>query len=165
MSEVTSWFDKYALTDEERTWIKALDADLWPPEHANKPSFRIKIEALRVLTWREFERIEKILTERVLLLDLISTSMFGGYGVDVYENEPAPGAGPIFLLRLVEGHMPPPHRLQVGEEGYNKHQKRPGEGRDDAWEFFSKFTHTEDNIRRLKSYKMNPPRDRSHYDY
>lgn len=156
----------YALTEEERQWLTDLDEELWPKEAKREAKKqKIKLEASRALQWTEFQKVLTLVEERRLLTSMFCTSMFGGYGMDVYEHEPFPGAGPIHLLRLVEDNLPNPHRLQVGE-GYDKHiRKEPGVGRDDAWESFSKFTHSEMNAEWLKSYKMDPPRHRSSYDY
>lgn len=38
-------------------------------------------------------------------------------------------------------------------------------GRDDAWELFSKYTHSEKNREWLKQYGLRPSRERSSYDY
>lgn len=159
----------YTLTDEERKWLQDLDKDLWPPppepeEFPARKQIHIKLEATRRLKHLEFQRVLKIVEERHLLTNMFCSNMFGGYGMDVLEHEPFPGAGPIHLLRLVEDNVPDPHRLKVGN-GYKKHIKQPGSGRDDAWEFFSKFTHSKQNAEWLKSYKMEPPRSRGSYDY
>jgi hypothetical protein len=158
----------YTLTAEERKWLTELNDELWPPltlEERRSGKHRIKLEAKRILQWTEFQKVMGIVETHRLLTSMFCTSMFGGYGMDVYEHEPFPGAGPLHVLRLIEDHLPDPHRLQVGE-GYDKHiRKTPGVGRDDAWESFSKFTHSDRNTEWLKFYKMDPPRNRSHYDY
>lgn len=152
------------LNDEDRKWLTALDAELWPPKE--KKGTTITLEAERPLTHVEFKRICTLIEDHGLLTSMFCTSMFGGYGMDVYEHEPFPGTGPTHLLRLVEDHMPVPHPVLVIEEGYDKHI-RPGGGvgRTDAWESFSRFTHSEQNAAWLKSYKMDPPQPRGHYDY
>jgi hypothetical protein len=96
---------------------------------------------------------------------MFCTSMFGGYGMDVYEHEPAPTVGPVPLLRLVEGHMPVPTPEEVAANPGRYQRPGGGVGRQDAWEFFSKFTHSERNAGWLASYKMRPPQPRSSYDY
>jgi hypothetical protein len=156
------------MTDEERQWLVNLHEDLWPKSHTSKnPNIRhrITMEALRPLTPEELGRVEALISERGLLTSMFSSSMFGGYGMDVYEHEPTPGIGPVHLLRLVEGNMPEPAPEQVAA-GYVAH-KRPGGGvgRQDAWECFSKYTHSEQNAGWLKSYQMRPPESRSCYDY
>jgi len=153
------------LSEEGRQWLEDLEEDLWPKEHVKKPGMRIKLTAKRPLTFLEFKRVQELIESYGLLTSFFCTSMFGGYGMDVLEHELFPGTGPRHLLRLVEDNLPDPHRLLVSEEGYDKHVKRPGEGRDDAWEAFSKYTHTEHNIAWLKAYKMELPRSRTHYDY
>ncbi len=156
------------LTEEERQWLQALNEELWPPltvDERRAGKGRIKLEASRTLQWTEFQQVLKLVDERRLLTSMFSSGMFGGYGMSVWEHELFPGSGPTPILRLVEDNLPDPHRLQV-REGYDKHvRKEPGVGRDDAWESFSKFTHSETNKEWLKSYRMDPPRERSHYDY
>jgi hypothetical protein len=151
------------LTDEERAWLRALQTALWPK---SRPKDRFEIDASRPLTFLEFERVRKLIETRGLVTSMFSSSMFGGYGMDVYEHEPFPGTGPLHLLRLVEGNHPDPHPLEVSETGYDRHIRKPGGvGRDDAWESFSKFTHSERNREWLQGYMMDLPKERSYYDY
>lgn len=153
------------LADDERAWLKELHAELWP-EQAKKKGPVIAIDALRPLTTLEFTRLSDLITTRGLVTSMFSSNMFGGYGMDVYEHEPFPGTGPVFLLRLVEDNHPDPHPLQISEEGYKKHIRRGGGvGRDDAWESFSRFTHSKQNREWLTQYRMESPFDRGHYDY
>lgn len=157
----------YTLTDEDRDWLKGLDADLWAKEHLESPEIkhRITMTARRPLTPAELEKMGAIVTGHNLLTDMFCVGMFGGYGMDVFEHEPAPDMGPIRLLRLVEGHMPEPTSEQLAVDPDRYSRPGGGVGRQDAWEFFSKFTHSERNIGWLKSYKMRLPRDRGSYDY
>jgi len=130
-----------------------------------KSERRLKLEALRPLTFLEFKRVCELIEARGLVTRMFSASMFGAYGMDIYEHEPFPGTGPVFLLRLVEDNHPDPHPLEIAD-GYRKHVRQGGgTGRDDAWESFSRFTHSEQNREWLKSYHMDPPRERGHYDY
>jgi len=167
------------LQDEDRAWLKTLHLDLWP-----EPDRRTKGEKVRdhffpesrktpepkppkeLLTQEELDRILDLVREHKLLTSMFSSNMFGGYGMHVYEHEPYPGTGPSKLIAITEDHLPPPTRLEraVGD-GEKRPKKHPGCGRDDAWEMFSPFTHSEQNREWLKSYKMEPPRDRTYYDY
>jgi hypothetical protein len=158
----------YTITDEERQWLVDLNEALWPKSHTStNPNirYRISMEALRPLTTEELGRVEAIILERGLMTSMFSTSMFGGYGMDVYEHEPTPGIGPLHLLRLVEGHMPEPTPEQTAVDPGRHQRPGGGVGRQDAWECFSKHTHSERNAGWLTSYKMRPPQSRSHYDY
>lgn len=160
----------YTLTDEERKWLTDLDKDLWPPPpppegFPQKKQITIKLEARRTLKVGEFQEVLKLIKDRRLVTQMFCTSMFGGYGMDVFEHEPCPGAGAIHLLRLVEDHIPKPTASQV-KKGHDKHlRKVPGVGRDDAWESFSAFTHSKQNVEWLKHYKMTLPESRGSYDY
>lgn len=157
----------YTLTDEDRTWLQSLNAELWAKEHLETPEIkhRIEIKARRPLTPAELERVEAIILGHSLMTDMFCIGMFGGYGMDVYEHEPAPDMGPIHLLRLVEGNMPDPTPEQLAENPGKYSRPGGGVGRDDAWECFSKHTHSERNVGWLKSYKRRPPEVRSRYDY
>lgn len=157
----------YTLTDEDRDWLKRLDEDLWAKEHLETPEIRHKITmtARRPLSPGELERVAGIVSGSTLLTSMFCTGMFGGYGMDVFEHEPVPDIGPIRLLRLVEGHMPEPDAAKLASGDLGHTRQAPGVGRDDAWEFFSTFTHSERNIGWLKSYGMRPPQPRHSYDY
>jgi hypothetical protein len=145
----------YTLTDEDRRTLQALQASLWPKE-AYSTSSKIRLDPYRVLAEAELEQALDIVGRHNLLTEMICTSMFGGVGMDIYEHEVAPETGPIFLLRLIEGHLP--------DKGPDS-KKAPGGFREDAWRTFSKFTHSQQNARWLKSYKMSAPRDRAHFVY
>jgi len=151
------------LSSEAAEWLLSLQESLWPPESRKKDEMRIKLKATRTLAYLEFEKLKGIIEEYGLLTSMFSTSMFGGYGMAVYEHAQYPETPPQPLLQVIEDHLPVPHRLVQVEEG--SPNKQPGEGRTDAWEAFSKYTHAEHNAAWLKMYKMDPPRPRSHYDY
>lgn len=158
----------YTMTDDERKWLVDLNEALWPKSHTStNPGIkhRISMDALRPLTADELARVEVLISERGLLTSMFSTSMFGGYGMDVYEHELAPDLGPTPLLRLVEGHMPVPTPEEEAADPVRYRRPGGGVGRQDAWECFSKFTHSERNAELLASYKMRAPRERSSYDY
>lgn len=141
----------YTLVDEEREWLRAVHNRLWP---AQVGSLRPRRDPPpKQLSQTELEGILGVIQERSLITSMFCSGMFGGYGMNVYEHEPFPGAGPLLLLALAENHLP------------GTCVKRPGEGRDDAWEIFSRFTHSEKNAQWLQSYRMDPPRSRTFYDY
>ncbi len=140
----------YTLTAEDRKYLTDLEEILWPKDHRQS---RIKLEPKRQLERAEFSRVLEIVETHNLLTSMFTTSMFGGVGMDILEHEAAPDVGPTHLLRLIEGHVPGPNTRQ------------PGGSSDEAWEAFSKFTHSPRNVRWLKSYKMDAPRSRSSYEY
>ena len=73
---------------------------------------------------------------------------------------------PLPLLAITEDHLPGPTRYEVlMGTAKPRPERKPGCGRDDAWELFSRFTHSKQNRTWLKMYKLRPPQERSHYDY
>lgn len=150
---------------EGTDWLKALHDDLWPKNH--KPDSPVSIRALRRMTREEWDRVFKLIEDERLVCEMTSVNMFGGYGVRVYAHEPFPGTGPDYLLLVHEDHLPTPTRFEVlqDEAPQPRTKKVPGSGRDDAWELFSKYTHSAENRKFLKKYKLEDPRDRHYYDY
>jgi hypothetical protein len=152
------------LPDEERTWLKELQESLWPETRKNNSP--VKLEAHRQLKDEERDRVFKILDTHLLVVEMFSSNMFGGYGIAVYDHEPFPHAGPLHLLTLTEDNLPPWRTRFERIEGKESLPKKvPGCGRDDAWELFSKYTHTPQMKEWIKQYKLNPPREQSYYDY
>lgn len=167
------------LSDADRQWLLDLNLELWPkkdqrskgevlrdtifPEARTAPEPKVPRE---MLTHEELERVLSLVRGCKLLTSMFSSSMFGGYGMSVFDHEPFPGTGPTFLLALSEEHLPPPTRLERAAGGTTRPSKKtPGCGRDEAWKLFSPFTHSAQNREWLKSYKMDPPRERGYYDY
>ena len=153
-----------ALTDEERLWIKDLEKSLWPKDRKNPNP--VKLEAHRQLTHDERDRVFKDIETFGLVVEMFSSNMFGGYGIAIYEHELYPHTGPQYLLAITEDNLPPPSRLERATGDSPKVAKKvPGSGRDDAWELFSKFTHSDQMREWVDQYKLNKPRERDYYDY
>lgn len=146
-------------------WVRALHDDLWPPDE-NPRKFRVALEASRTLSKDEWSRLLKVIEEERLVVQLIGTSMFGGYGIRLFEHPSFPGLPPEFVATIIEDHLPLPTRYEhaLGEVKPIP-KKRSGQGRDDAWEVFSKMSLKPRNIEWLKEYGLELPQDRSHYDY
>ena len=160
--------------DDDIAWLKKLQEDLWPPEPPPPPRARgnpyagmkIELDAKRTLTKKEFERVLGCIKKHKLVANMFSTSMFGGYGMKLYEHEPYPGTGAQFLVTIIEGHLPVPTRYdRIAGNVKEKPKKHPGCGREDAWKVFSKYTHTKQNRAWLKQYGLPEPHDQSYYDY
>lgn len=161
------------LSDEDRTWLKQLDAELWPAPKtdADRDRLTIVLQAERLLGHGEVERIFAIVETAPLVTEMFSKGMFGGYGIALMEHELYPHTGPTRLLSIIEDHLPPPkgptvydHLLGTAKPTL-KPKKHPGCGTDQAWELFSKYTHSPQNSEWLKQYKMRAPEERYHYDY
>lgn len=155
------------ISDSDRDWLKALQKDLWPEE---KPlPLLISLEAIRILTEEEYERLTRILDEKNLVVGMICTSMFGGYGVKLYEHEVYPHTGAQHLLSLTEDHLPPERTRFERDFSSEKAtvSDRPGGGRGSnrAWLYFSRYTHTPEMMSYCKRYGLQIPFPRSYYDY
>jgi len=152
------------LPDAERDWLKSLQESLWPKDRKNGSP--VKLEAHRQLTHEEKKRVFGLIETHGLVVEMFSSNMFGGYGIAVYDHEPYPHTGPQHLLTLTEDNLPWRSRLsRIDGETKPGPDKFPGCGRDDAWELFSKYTHSEQMRAWIKQYKLHAPRERSHYDY
>lgn len=153
------------LSDEDREWLKALNEKLWPPDHKNGV---VSLEASRQLSNNEYERVTRLLDEENLVLEFISTNMFGGYGLRIYDHEPFPGTGAQYLGTLIEGHLPAKRtrfERDVLKPGKKAPDHTPGSGSQRAWDYFSKYTHTDKMKALCKQYKLEAPRGQGHYDY
>lgn len=151
------------ISDDDRAWLTSLNDDLWPSGHKNGV---VSLEPSRVLTESEFERMTALFEKKVVVLEMITTNMFGGYGVRVYEHAPYPGTGPMPLACFIEGHLPPARsRYDRDIDKPAGPDRRPGEGSTRAWRYFSAYTHTEEMRGFCKRYGLEAPHGRSHYDY
>jgi len=153
------------LPDSERDWLKALQESLWPKNRKNDSP--VKLEAHRLLTYEERDRLFKDIETFGLVVEMFSSNMFGGYGIAIYAHELYPHTGPDHLVTITEDNLPPPSRLEraSGDAPPEPPKKVPGCGRDDAWELFSKYTHTDQMKVWVKQYKLEAPRSQSYYDY
>lgn len=166
------------LSDKDRTWLKNLEKALWPPTHKNGP---VSLEASRDLTNKEYETLTRILDEGNVVVEMICTNMFGGYGIQIYEHEPFPGTGAQYLACVTEDHLPakktrferdpvgrktkatapsPGRHKKLEEEGHVA-----GTGSQRAWDYFTKYTHTDKMRAHCKQYKLEEPHSQGHYDY
>ena len=142
-------------------WLRDLHKDLWPERRP-----RIELDAKRTLTQQEWAQVVLAIEEHRLIVEMFSSSMFGGYGVHLYIHPTYPGLPPEGVLTLVEDHLPLPtcydHILGTAQTIPKRH---PGCGRDDAWEVFTKFAHRDKNVAWLKQYGLRSNQSRSYYDY
>lgn len=143
-------------------WLVGLHEELYRDEGQN----RIQVVSSRRLTNQEFARVLAAIEKHKLVAEMVCTSMFGAYGMRLYEHELYPGTGARELVLINEEQLPVPTRYEH-MEGTAKPipERRSGCGRDDAWEVFSKYTHAEQNRVWLKQYKLQESKYRSYYDY
>lgn len=143
---------------DDLEWLRQLDRELWPESRGSG--------ANRTLSKEELERVFACIEKYKLVAEMYSIRMFGGYGMQLYEQEPYPGTGAQFITAITEDHLPVPTRYDhIAGNVKEKPLRRPGCGRDDAWEIFSKYTHSDVNRAWLKKYRLETPRERSYYDY
>lgn len=159
-SNPRSVYDPRVTEEEDIQWLRELDDDLWPPGHK---SDGITLKGYRLITQEELKRVIRCIEEYRLVTEMHCTSMFGGYGIKVYDNPAAPGVPLVPVLFLIEDHLPIDTRWSLVDE--EPSVKRQGCGRDDAWELFSRYTHTDQNKEWTKTFRLKPSRERSHYDY
>ena len=160
------------LSDEDRDWLKKLNDDLWPDDEKKRVSRRIELDATRKLLHEEQDRIFALIEQAPLVTSMFSKGMFGGFGMTILEHPEFPGLPPTPLLWITEDHLPGPrppsayeHLVGTAKPLPPPEKKRPGCGTDLGWETFSKFTHSARNRAWLKEHRLDPPHERSHYDY
>jgi hypothetical protein len=153
------------LSEENRKWMQDLEKELWPKSHKNGV---VSLKAYRFLTEGELEHLTSILESGSVVVEMICTNMFGGYGIRIYEHEPYPHVGPQFILCVIEDHLPLSDGRKARPGGHHKLDDEdhvPGSGSTRAWEYFSKYTHTKSMKAMCEHYKLNKPEERSYYDY
>lgn len=153
--------------EEDLRWLRELNEKLWKP--APKPiGFKspVAVQAQRHIDQEDLDRVFRCIEEHKLVTSMFSSNMFGGYGMTVYAPPVFPGTPLEEVFWMIEENLPLPTRHDhINGTVKPVPKKVPGSGRDDAWELFSKHTHSEQNRAWLKLYGMDPPRERSGYDY
>jgi len=151
------------MEETDLEWMRELHARLWP-KHGDNCSLDWKPEG--ELPQLDFDRVLKVIKTHRLLTQMFPSKMFGGYGMRIYEHPIFPGLPPTKLLSITEDHIPGPTQYDhLTGEAKPLPKRKPGEGRTDAWETFSQFTHTEQNRRWLRGYGMTDSSPRADYDY
>lgn len=139
-----------------------IDKKLWPENY--KSESPVAMTATRKLSSKEWDDIKYAIGDYELMTNMFCANMFGGYGMYIYDEPKFPGVTPAVILTLVEDNLPELTRFEE-MEGKVRTPRLPGCGSDFAWEEFSQFTHSAQNIEWLKYFKLEPPKSRSHYDY
>jgi hypothetical protein len=169
------------LTEEDRGWLKALNAELWPPKDTVPSMVREMDEAFgnpakprpagpRLFVFREeLGRIFQLVEGAPLVTEPFCSNMFGGIGVHLYEHEQYIGTGLEHILSIAEKQLPDLDVRTVYEHILGAHPKvRPksiGGCRDDAWEFFTKYAFAPKNLEWLKQYKIKALMNRVDFEY
>jgi hypothetical protein len=168
------------LTAEDRDWLCSLDVELHPPRDTRSAGRKLadkfrgsepKFAKPRAkLTRQEVLRIFQLVEEADLFTMLYSSGTICGVGIIIFEHEQFPGTGPEELLHFSEEHLPESGVPSVydrlkGKKPPKKKARAPGDCDPDAWELFTKFTHTEKNRRWIDQYGLEMHFDKQHYDY
>lgn len=139
------------------TWLRSLQTEIWSEEIEGDGSRVL----LRHLTYPEVSRIKEVVEQEGLLTSMTEDSLLGGYGMRIYDHPVSPGVPPVRLFYFSERILPEYTRWDCLLD-----RDPPAHlGRDDAWEMFSKYTHSDQNRKWLKMYGMKPPEPRGYYDY
>jgi len=139
--------------EEDTRWLEILDSELWPERH--RPDFYGLDNVVRELTQDEWDRVARIIEGHKLVTEMFCSNHFGGYGMNVYANPVAPGVPLCRALRLLDNHIP----------GASQMEKPGGQGLDEAWELFSRYTHTEQNKKWIERFGLRRSETQVHYDY
>lgn len=136
---------------EDSQWLRDLNLALWD----SKALHGVAREA----TQPEIDRIFRCVETYQLVAEMFCASMFGGCGLNLYD-------GQVKLLSISEFHLP--YRRTLLEHLMDVPpvpDRVPGGCRDDAWNLFSKYSHSSQNQAWLKALKLNPSQDRYRYNY
>lgn len=108
----------------------------------------------------EYEELLSILEngKTVLIFEPFSMGMMD-FSLRIWSHPPAPGTDPVLLFTLGGESLPDCKRIVVQKS------KCAGCILDDAWDAYSPFSHTEENKKWLKEYKMEQAHHFDHYDY
>ena len=167
------------LSDADRSWLKELHSELWPPQDDRSPMQRMADRITgKEPTFRKTR--EKLSNEEVLhLFEIIrqggivveptSHGPICGIAISLWDHEQFIGTGPDPLLYLTDNNLPEPtsdswHSKLLGRV-YEGTGKQPGGIRDDAWDLFLAYSKVDQNVTWLKTYKLQAPRERIHYEY
>lgn len=134
-------------------FLQVVQKDIWVSE---QKFGKLRLKEARELGKIELFYIEKIINEEKLVTQMCTSGMICGYGMVISNHPIFPGAPLEMLLYLTEKHLP----LNTWRKSTNQ-----GQGRDDSWELFSKFTHSEQNKTWLKMYNLPFSQSRESYDY
>jgi hypothetical protein len=144
-------------------WLSTLQQSLWPSDRKGREREWLALEAHRQLTQEEFSTLSSVIEEQDLITSMFCSNHFGGYGMAVYQDPIFPGDTPQRILTLVEGNLPDPTLWDHLEE--EARTPRKTKCRDDAWVFFSKYTHSEKNVSWLAMFNLPKSESRDHYHY
>jgi hypothetical protein len=156
MSETVRWGKIGPISGEDRAWLKALDERLWTETGPDRFGHRTPIEKDGArLSEDELQRVLSLVASKRLPVQMFpGTFGFTGYSLAVYEHDfpPYPGAEqpPQYLVCLTARHLP-------GDDRNGRLER--------AWDTFSPYTHSEENLEVLKHYGMKAPREKSYYEY
>lgn len=167
------------LPDADRDWLKALHLELWPepdrrtqgeklrdrifPEARTAP---VSKEPKEQLTKEELERVLNLVRGHKLVTNLFPYGPICGVGLNVFEHPGFPGLPPEKLLSIIDKNLPSPSRLERAAGDVKPKKKRiPGTVPDEAYELFISLAGTEENLRWLREYKLELPREQVYYDY
>lgn len=167
------------LTDTDRSWLKELEAELWPPQDERSPGMKIMDQIAGVepdfkkprekLTEEEVLRLFELLRMTHLVVEPVSYGMICGIAIRIYDHEQYIGTDPEYLLCITDKHLPEVsdtswHKPLLGRS-YVGVKRLAGSVRDDAFDLFMFYAKPDRNMRWLEQYKLKKPLERVHYDY
>jgi hypothetical protein len=94
------------LSNEDRTWLQVLNDKVHPKVEGWKRP------VVQYMETSDFNRVVRLVEEHSLLTSMVCTGMFGGYGMEIFEEPSDPLLQPTLLFFLHEEHIPPPTRFE-----------------------------------------------------
>jgi hypothetical protein len=172
------------LSDEDRAWLTSLQDELWIPPDNRTRGERLADDirkelgqkvperptAREQITREELYRALDLIEPTPLVVSLYCSGMFGGIGITLYEHETYIGTGAEPLLSISEQHLPrlldrTVYEHMLGVEPRPQKKREAGGIRDDAWELFTKYALTPQNLEWCARYGIEFSSDRYRYYY
>jgi hypothetical protein len=137
------------LPSEEAAWLRDLNSQIWD-EHTDRFAgvHRFPKQSRPVLP-DEVSRCVSLIRSFNLPCVLYS-SPYGELSMGVFDHSEHPGVPPEFVILIGRDHVGLP-------AGFDKWSE--------TFDWFSRFTHSDENRAVLRFYRMTPPRERDHYSY
>jgi len=150
---------------DDLAWLQEFETRIWPQEGQSGGLFW----DVPTITADELIRICEIIRRAELVVVLWTYGPLGGIGMSLYAHEAFPGTGPEEVFRIKDKHIPQPsrtwHERLLDAPAVEVEKRSAGCIRQDVWELFSRYSHTERNREWLKRYGLKMRFERTYYDY
>ena len=149
---------------DDETWLLDLYERIWPKERPNKHFVDVS-----PISQGELIQLSEIIERSDYVVQLWTYGPMFGIGLDLLRHEQYFGTGPECLFRMMDDHVPKYSRTWyervLGEAAPEVKSRGKGCIRQDVWDLFSRFSHTEQNREWLQKYGLKMHFEPHSYDY